>query len=243
MKGAALLFCALCMLMPYLLQAQSLDSDSDPTNVSDGSSDRSRPDRTPDPSERKQKKEPFPVLSSVGRRDESAARLFQERARSDYLLALELKDRGRYAEALRRFQDFRTLYPAHPETPLILLHIVEIYERMSAPEKALHELWRYLDRQSGQPAANLLPLYSRRAELEYLLGHWGKAMISYRQLIRLFPADPVVAKARLRLQEMQSALESSSETPSLSQQEPSLKESVSEESSLDRLGEGLDIEN
>lgn len=194
-----------------------------------------------------QKKDnPFPVRSSLGLRSESGRQLFQKQARMDYAMALELKDRGRLVAALRRFQDFRLLYPSHPQTPLVVGHIADIYDRLSQPDRALAELRSYLStlNLAGQPDAAAMPLLARQADLEYRLGDWQASVASYERLIELYPSSKDVAVARKRLAEMQPETEPE---PREDRPEPTDplkgKPPENDQSSLDRLGEGLDIEN
>ena len=197
----------------------------------------------------KKEEEIFPVLSSVGLRNQSGERLFQAQARADFALALELKDRRNYTSALRRFQDFRLLYPAHPQTAIVVGHIADIYERLSQPDRALAELRKYLKTFNGAPQASAQPLLARLADLEYRLGHWPQSIATYELLLAAFPASAEAELAGRRLAEMQAEpepteFEGDKQTAPRTDNETSPgKAPKNDESSLDRLGEGLDIEN
>lgn len=197
----------------------------------------------------KKEEKPFPVLSSVGLRNQSGEQLFQAQARADFALALELKDRRNYSSALRRFQDFRLLYPAHPQTAIVVGHIADIYERLSQPDRALAELRKYLKTFNGAPQASAQPLLARLADLEYRLGQWPQSIATYELLLAAFPASAEAELAGRRLAEMQAEPEPSDAegdkqpVPRTDSDTSPGKAPKNDESSLDRLGEGLDIEN
>lgn len=208
------------------------------------------PEKSEQPAKPTKKEEkPFPVLSSVGLRNQSGEQLFQAQARADYALAFELKDRRNYAAALRRFQDFRLLYPAHPQTAIVVGHIADIYERLSQPDRALAELRKYLKTFNGTPEASAQPLLARQADIEYRLGQWPQAIASYELLLAAFPASSESELARRRLAEMQTEPEPTEAegkkqpAPRTDSETTSGEAPKNDESSLDRLGEGLDIEN
>jgi len=184
---------------------------------------------------------PAVSVSSVHNYRQSANRLFENQAKVDLALALELKDQHRLSAALRRFQDFMLLYPSHRQLPLVVGHIVDIYEQMSSPDRALKTVATYLDN-AGHDAQSkdALPLLLKRIELEYSLGNWQGARSSCQQLIRGFAASAEAGEARryLALMDTVEAKETQSTLPTQGDTVPDLVES-----SLDRLGEGLDIEH
>lgn len=197
----------------------------------------------------------LPYQSSVARRNEAALRLFHAGARVEYLAALELKDQGSLRQALGRFENFRLLYPGHSGEPLVLRHIADIYDRLSMPAHALREIRRYVeDHPTAKPGADLLPLFRLKADLEYRLGRWPDALSTTRLVLRASPTDPQAARLRERVRELQKVL-----APPASERENETREGKpgeqppsngpvsrpadrTAESSLDRLGEGLDDE-
>lgn len=197
----------------------------------------------------------LPYLSSVGRRNEAALTLFQAGARVEYLAALELKDQGVLRQALGRFENFRMLYPRHPGEPLVVRHIADIYDRLSMPVHALREIRRYMDEHPAtKPSADVLPLLGLKADLEYRMGRWPDALNTTRLLLRTNPSDPQAARWRERARELQRVLAPpTSERENETREGKTGEESPSNgpashpadrtpESSLDRLGEGLDDE-
>lgn len=235
MKRSAVLF--LLFVLTLSLQAQ-------PAEMPETSEQPAQPVR---PTKKEEKT--FPVLSSVGLRNQSGEQLFQARARADFALALELKDRRNYAAALRRFQDFRLLYPAHPQTAIVVGHVADIYERLSQPERAIAELRKYLKTFNGAPEASAQPLLARLADLEYRLGQWPQSIATYELLLAAFPASAEAELAGRRLAEMQAEPEPTESegdkqpVPRTDSDTTPGKAPKNDESSLDRLGEGLDIEN
>lgn len=177
-------------------------------------------------------------LSSVEKRNQVWLQYFQEQAKRDFALALEFKDRRHYAAALRRFQDFRLLYPSHPQTPVAVGHIADIYDKMSQPDRALAELRKYLKALPGTPDAKVLPLLARQADLEYRLGQWQEAISTCELILKFFPASAEAELARRRLEEMRAQ-------PAPGPDRNTGTENAAEggQSSLDRLSENLDIEN
>jgi len=235
MKRSAILFFPLAVVLALHAQPAEMPETSE------------RPTQPAKPAKKEDK--PFPVISSVGLRNQSGEQLFQGQARADYALALELKDRRNYAAALRRFQDFRLLYPAHPQTAIVVGHVADIYERLSQPERAIAELRKYLKTFNGAPEASAQPLLARLADLEYRLGQWPQSVSSYELLLAAFPASAEAELGRRRIAEMQAEPEPS-DAEGEKQPAPRSDSSTSpgkapqnDESSLDRLGEGLDIEN
>lgn len=243
------------LLMPFLgsgILAQEISEDRpEKPDVSQG-----RPTETsPSSAEKRPAPAGLPLLSSMGRRNETALKLFQAGARVEYLAALELKDQGSLRQALGRFENFRTLYPAHSGEPLVLRHIADIYERLSMPSHALREIRRYTDAHPAlKPVSDVLPLFVLKADLEYRLGKWPDALATTRLLLKANPSDPGAPRLRERLRELQRAL--ATEAPGGEERErDGRKKDVSHpdgpatpakdqssESSLDRLGEGLDDE-
>lgn len=223
-----------------LLFVLTLSLHAQPAEIPERSEQPAQPVRPTDKEEKT-----FPVLSSVGLRNQSGEQLFQAQARADFALALELKDRRNYTSALRRFQDFRLLYPAHPQTAIVVGHIADIYERLSQPDRALAELRKYLKTFNGRPQASAQPLLARVADLEYRLGQWPQSIGTYELLLAAFPASAEAELAGRRIAEMKAGLEP---TESEGNRRPVNETNPGEapkndESSLDRLGEGLSIDN
>lgn len=184
------------------------------------------------------------VESSVSRRDQLALKLFNQQAKLDYAKALEFKDQGKYQIALRRFIDFRTLYGQQPDT--VVTQIVDLYERLSLPEKALAELRTYLVQLTAStPMKTSESLYLKKADLEYKLGFWADAKIGYRSFIRKFPNSESLSIVKNRLKEISvnQTTEESGPPAAIQTEELSQQPTNQPESSLDSLGEGLDSEN
>lgn len=223
-----------------LLYVLTLSLQAQPAEIPETSEQSAQPER---PTNNEEKT--FPVLSSVGLRNQSGKQLFQAQARADFALALELKDRRNYTSALRRFQDFRLLYPAHPQTAIVVGHIADIYERLSQPDRALAELRKYLKTLNGRPQASAQPLLARLADLEYRLGQWPQSIGTYELLLAAFPASAEAELAGRRIAEMQAGpepTESEGNRRPVNETNPG-EAPRNDESSLDRLGEGLSIDN
>ncbi|MBW7857268.1 MAG: hypothetical protein H3C43_02965 [Leptonema sp. (in: Bacteria)] len=184
------------------------------------------------------------LQSSVSKRDQVALKLFNEQAKLEYAKALEFKDQGKYQISLRRFLDFRILYGQ--KLDIVVSQIVDLYERLSLPEKALAELKTYLDQlPASTPIETAESLYLKRADLEYKLGFWPEAKLDYQSFIRKFPNSASISVAKNRLKEIsvtqkndETGPKEATETQELNQQPTNQTES-----SLDSLGEGLDSEN
>lgn len=198
--------------------------------------DESKPVSTPNNESKVQ------TQSSTHRRDQVALKLFNQQAKLDYALALEFKDQGKYKIALRRFIDFRTLYGQQSDT--VISQIVDLYERLSLPDKALAELKNYFDQTvASTPMATSEPLYLKKADLEYRLGFWSDSKVSYQSFLSKFPNSESMSVAKARLQEISAAQKKEESQPPITTETQPMQPSNQLESSLDSLGEGLDSEN